>query len=147
MTKLELYNEVGSYLRDYEKVEELTLDDRVALLDDAVDLFYKIKKHIEKEHPLTYYIVVVEDQAECYEEHTAQISEIAYDNLDDAKRELQNCINDIETNTEWSWVARSLTDYVVSVRKKTISNRWTEYIDMYSSNRMYAYIQEIKAQQ
>jgi hypothetical protein len=54
MTRLELYNEICSYLRDFEKVEELTLDDRVAFLDDAIDLFYKIKKHIEEEHQLLY---------------------------------------------------------------------------------------------
>lgn len=89
----------------------------------------------------TYYIVVVEDQAEHYEEHTASIGEIAYDNLDDAKRELENFINDIETNTEWSWVATALMD---TIRKKTLSDRWVEYIDMYSDNRMYAYITEIK---
>jgi hypothetical protein len=94
----------------------------------------------------TYYIVVVEDQAEQYAEHTATIGEIAYDNLDDAKRELENCINDIETDTEWSWVASSLMDTIVSVRKKTLSDRWVEYIDMYSDNRMYAYITEIKIQ-
>jgi hypothetical protein len=92
----------------------------------------------------TYYIVVVEDQAEHYEEHTASISEFAYDNLDDAKRELENCINDIETDTEWSWVARSLTDTVVDVQKKALSDRWVEYIGMYSGNRTYAYITEIK---
>ena len=95
----------------------------------------------------TYYIVVVEDQAEQYAEHTASIGEIAYDNIDDAKRELENCINDIETDTEWSWVARSLMETVVSVRKKTLSDRWIEYVDMYNSNRMYAYIQEIKVPQ
>jgi hypothetical protein len=95
----------------------------------------------------TYYIVVVEDQAECYEEHTAQISEFAYDNLYQAKLELEKCINDIETDTEWSWVARSLMETVVSVRKKTLSDRWIEYVDMYNSNRMYAYIQEIKVPQ
>lgn len=92
----------------------------------------------------TYYIVVVEDQAEHYEEHTASISEFAYDNLDDAKRELENCINDIETDTEWSWVARSLTDTVVDVQKKALSDLWVEYIGMYSGNRTYAYITEIK---
>ena len=92
----------------------------------------------------TYYIVVVEDQAEHYEEHTATISEFAYDNLDDAKRELENCVNDIETDTEWSWVARSLMDTIVSVRKNVFSDRWVVYIDMYSGNRMYAYITEIK---
>ena len=92
----------------------------------------------------TYYIVVVEDQAEHYEEHAASIGEIAYDNLDDAKRELENCINDIETDTEWSWVARALMDTIVSVRKKTFTDRWVEYIDMHSDNRMYAYITEIK---
>lgn len=92
----------------------------------------------------TYYIVVVEDQAEQYAEHTASIGEIAYDNLDDAKRELENRINDIETDTEWSWVARALTHTIVSVRKKTFSDRWVEYIDVYSDNRMCAYITEIK---
>lgn len=94
----------------------------------------------------TYYIVVVEDQAEQYAEHTASISEFAYDNLDDAKRELENCINDIETNTEWSWVAIALanTNADVHIRKKTLCDRWVEYIDMYSGNRMYAYITEIK---
>lgn len=94
----------------------------------------------------TYYIVVVEDQAEQYAEHTASIGEIAYDNLDDAKRELENCINDIETDTEWSWVARELanTNADVHVRKRTLCDRWVEYIDMYSDNRMYAYITEIK---
>lgn len=92
----------------------------------------------------TYYIVVVEDQAECYDEHTASISEFAYDNLDDAKRELQERIQEIETDTEWSWVARALMDTIVSVRKKTQSDRWVEYIDMYSGNRTYAYITEIK---
>lgn len=92
----------------------------------------------------TYYIVVVEDQAEQYAEHTASISEFAHDNLDDAKRELENCINDIETDTEWSWVARALAETIVNVRKKTFSDRWVEYIDMYSDNRMYAYIDEIK---
>lgn len=92
----------------------------------------------------TYYIVVVEDQAECYDECTASISEFAYDNLDDAKRELENRINDIETDTKWSWVARSLMDTIVSVRKNTLSDMWVEYIDMYSSNRTYAYITEIK---
>lgn len=92
----------------------------------------------------TYYIVVVEDQAEQYAEHTATIGEIAYDNIDDAKRELENCINDIETDTEWSWVARALMNTIVNVRKKTFSDRYVEYIDMYSDNRMYAYINEIK---
>jgi hypothetical protein len=92
----------------------------------------------------TYYIVAVEDQAEQYAEHTASIGEIAYDNIDDAKRELENRVNDIETDTEWSWVARALMDTIVSVRKKILSDRWVEYIDMYSDNRMYAYITEIK---
>lgn len=92
----------------------------------------------------TYYIVVVEDQAEQYAEHTASIGEFAYDNLDDAKRELGNCIDDIETDTGWSWVARALMHNIVSIRKKTLSDRWVEYIDMCSDNRMYAYITEIK---
>jgi hypothetical protein len=92
----------------------------------------------------TYYIVVVEDQAEQYAEHTASISEFAYDNLDDAKRELQERIQEVETDTEWSWVARALANTIVNVRKKIFSDRWVEYIDMYSDNRMYAYIDEIK---
>lgn len=92
----------------------------------------------------TYYIVVIEDQAECYSEHTASISEFAYDNLDDAKRELQERIQEIETDTEWSWVARALMDTVVDVQKKTISDLWVEYIGMYSGSRTYVYITEIK---
>ena len=92
----------------------------------------------------TYYIVVVEDQAEHYEEHTASIGELAYDNIDDAKRELQERIQEIETETEWSWVAKAFKDTIVTVRKKTLSDRWVEYIDMYGSSRTYAYIQEIK---
>lgn len=94
----------------------------------------------------TYYIVVVEDQAECYDECTASISEFAYDSLSDAKRELQERIKQIETETKWSWVARALMDTIVSVRKKTLSDLWVEYIDMYSDNRTYAYITEIKIQ-
>jgi hypothetical protein len=86
----------------------------------------------------------VEDQAEQYAEHTASISEFAYDNLDDAKRELQERIQEVETDTEWSWVARALANTIVNVRKKIFSDRWVEYIDMYSDNRMYAYIDEIK---
>lgn len=92
----------------------------------------------------TYYIVVVEDQADCYDECTASISEFAYDSLSEAKRELQERIKQIETETKWSWVARAFKETVVTVRKKTLSDRWVEYIDMYSANRAYAYIQEIK---
>lgn len=54
MKKLELYNEVCSYLKDYEKLEEFTLNDYIAFLDDAVGLFYKIKKHFEEEFQLLY---------------------------------------------------------------------------------------------
>lgn len=95
----------------------------------------------------TYYIVVVEDQAEQYAEHTASIREFAYDNIEDAIVKLNQCVSEIENDTEFSWVAELLENPIVTVRKKTMfGGRWIEYKDMYSSSRMYAYIKEIKIQ-
>lgn len=95
----------------------------------------------------TYYIVVVENQAEGFEEHTAFICDVAYDNIEDAILKFNQCVSEIENDTEFSWVAESLENPIVTVRKKIMfGGRWIEYKDMYSSSRMYAYIKEIKIQ-
>ena len=91
------------------------------------------------------YLVVIEDQKECYDEHTAQISDVAYKDLDKAKKAFYEAINEVENNADDWWVAEDWNNNtIVSVVKETLSDRMVEYYDKYGASKLYVYIHEVE---
>lgn len=88
------------------------------------------------------YLVVIEDQQDCYEEHTAQISDVAYKDLNEAMKAFQNAINDIEGNPDEWWVAREMDG--PGLVKEIHTDRMVEYYDRYGYDRLYVYIHEME---
>lgn len=86
------------------------------------------------------YVVVTDNRV--YDiDGVALVGENAYYNFDDAKREFERKMDEIEQgdDLDYEWVKDTMC-----ISKEWLSERWVEYKDKFSSNTLCLFIHEMK---
>lgn len=91
------------------------------------------------------YIVVIEELRDHYEEPSILVGEVCHTSLETAMKEFHEKVLYAKTEEagDYDWLASSLKVYPSNIKERWRTERYVEFSDTMSGDKLYIYIHEV----